>query len=85
MLLLPPLRSGEAADCVPDLDGDGDAPFPGAASVRELVLARDVSGIFSFAIWKSLGADDGQSSALNKVPSVLNLPPYLDHTSQHIC
>src|ERR1700751_3037788 len=66
MLLSPPVRSGEAADCVPDLDGDGDAPFPGAATVRKLVLARGDSGMFSFAIWKSLSADDGQSSALNK-------------------
>jgi hypothetical protein len=27
---------------------------------------------------KSLSADDGQSSALNKVPSVPNLTPHLD-------
>jgi hypothetical protein len=52
MLVSPPLLSAEAADCVPDLDGDGAAPFPGAASARELVLARGDSGVFSFAIWK---------------------------------
>jgi hypothetical protein len=57
MLVSLPLLSAEAADCVPDLDGDGGAPFPGPASVRELVLARGDSGMgdsgmFSFAIWK---------------------------------
>jgi hypothetical protein len=40
------LRSAKAADCVPDLDGDGDAPFPRPASVQEPALAKANMGVF---------------------------------------